>query len=41
LSISRTIVTSHGGRMWFERRPSGGTAVHFTVPALEEPGLRV
>jgi PAS domain S-box-containing protein len=37
LSISRTIVTSHGGRMWFERKPVGGTAFHFTLPVLEEP----
>ena len=41
LSISRTIVTSHGGRMWFERRPSGGTAFYFTLPPLEESGRRV
>ena len=31
LSICRTIVESHGGRIWFEERPGGGTAFHFTL----------
>ena len=33
LSICRTIVESHGGRIWFEKRPGGGTAFHFTLPS--------
>lgn len=32
LSICRTIVEAHGGRIWFEPRKGGGTIFHFTVP---------
>ncbi|WP_294090842.1 PAS domain S-box protein [Sphingomonas sp.] len=32
LSICRTIVEAHGGRIWAEPAPDGGTAFHFTVP---------
>lgn len=32
LSICRTIIEAHGGRIWFEPGPAGGTAFHFTVP---------
>jgi two-component system, LuxR family, sensor kinase FixL len=32
LSICRTIVEAHGGRIWFEPRPQCGTAFHFTLP---------
>jgi two-component system sensor kinase FixL len=32
LSICRTIVEAQGGRIWFEPRPGGGTAFHFTLP---------
>ncbi len=31
LSICRTIVEGHGGRIWAERSKFGGTAFHFTV----------
>ena len=31
LSISATIVTAHGGRIWAEPSKLGGTAFHFTV----------
>jgi two-component system sensor kinase FixL len=33
LSICRTIVEAHGGRIWFDRREGEGTTFHFTLPA--------
>jgi two-component system sensor kinase FixL len=33
LSISKTIVESHGGRMWVEARDGGGTCFRFTLLA--------
>ena len=33
LSISRTIIESHGGRIWTEDREGGGAIVGFTLPA--------
>jgi two-component system sensor kinase FixL len=36
LSISRTIVESHGGKIWLEPNPSGGTIFHFTLAAVDE-----
>lgn len=45
LSISRTIVEAHGGRIWTENRSGGGAVVHFTLPAAaakqEEPDAAV
>lgn len=35
LSICRTIVESHGGRIWLEANGSRGTIFHFTLPAVE------
>jgi two-component system sensor kinase FixL len=35
LSICRTIVEAHGGRIWFEPGAKGGTAFHFTLPSGE------
>ena len=32
LSICRTIVESHGGRIWAEPNPGGGTVFRFTLP---------
>jgi two-component system sensor histidine kinase KdpD len=32
LPICRGIVTAHGGRIWAENRPGGGTLVRFTLP---------
>ena len=32
LSICRTIVEAHGGRIWFEPAPDSGTIFHFTLP---------
>jgi len=34
LSISRTIVEAHGGRIWVEPNPSGGTIFSFTLQAV-------
>jgi two-component system sensor kinase FixL len=33
LSICRTIIEAHGGRIWAEGNPDGGTIFNFTVPA--------
>lgn len=33
LSISRTIIEAHGGRLWAEPNPDGGTVFRFTLPA--------
>jgi len=33
LSICRTIVEAHGGRIWFEAGSFGGTQFHFTIPS--------
>ena len=32
LSISRTIVEAHGGRIWVEAAEGGGSAFRFTLP---------
>jgi two-component system sensor kinase FixL len=37
LSICHTIVDAHGGRIWAEPSPLGGTAFHFTLPRFETP----
>ncbi|WP_395623510.1 sensor histidine kinase [Sphingomonas daechungensis] len=34
LSISRTIIESHGGRIWFEPNEGAGTVFHFTLPIV-------
>jgi len=36
LSISRTIVDAHGGRIWAEPNEAGGTIFRFTLPAIAE-----
>ena len=36
LSISRTIVEAHGGRIWSEPKPGGGALFRFTVPLAQE-----
>lgn len=35
LSICHTIVSGHGGRIWADRSPLGGTAFHFTLVNAE------
>ena len=39
LSISRTIVESHGGKLWVEPNPDGGTVFHMTLRAMPEEGV--
>lgn len=34
LSICRTIIEAHGGRIWFKPRQGGGTIFRFTVPSM-------
>ncbi|RUZ71879.1 ATP-binding protein, partial [Mesorhizobium sp. M7A.F.Ca.US.003.02.2.1] len=36
LSICRTIVESHGGHIWAEAVPAGGTAFRFTLRIVEK-----
>jgi two-component system, LuxR family, sensor kinase FixL len=40
LSISRTIVESHGGRIWVEPNPGGGTIFRFTLRAVRQEDIR-
>lgn len=39
LSISRTIIEGHEGRIWVEMTPGGGTAFRFTLPAVADREL--
>ncbi len=39
LSICRTIVETHGGRIWAEAGPQGGTVFRFTLPRVSEEVL--
>ena len=39
LSISRTIIETHGGRMWAETNKSGGATFRFTLPAATAKDL--
>ena len=36
LAIARAIVVGHGGKIWIEGAPGGGTAVVFELPVWEE-----
>jgi two-component system sensor kinase FixL len=36
LAICRSIVETHGGRLWAENNPEGGVTVRFTLTALQE-----
>jgi two-component system, LuxR family, sensor kinase FixL len=36
LSVCRAIVEAHGGRLWVEPNPGGGTVFRFTLPVAEE-----
>lgn len=35
LSISRTIVQSHGGKLWVDAAANTGATVHFTLPTVQ------
>ena len=37
LTICRSIVEAHGGRIWADNSPFGGAAFHFTLPLTEPP----
>jgi len=39
LSISRTIVESHGGRIWAEPNPGTGTVFKFTLRAVSQEDM--
>ncbi|WP_293474928.1 PAS domain S-box protein [Phenylobacterium sp.] len=39
LSISRTIIEAHGGRIWAEPNPGGGAVFRFTLPGVRAEEL--
>jgi signal transduction histidine kinase len=38
LAISRSIIEDHGGRLWAEGNPDGGSTFRFTVPVADGNG---
>jgi two-component system sensor kinase FixL len=40
LSISKTIIETHGGRLWAEPNEGGGTVFHFTVRVVDAEELQ-
>ena len=39
LAICRSVVEAHGGRLWHDPNPGGGTIFHFTFAAEDELSL--
>jgi two-component system, LuxR family, sensor kinase FixL len=39
LSISRTIVEEHGGKIWIEPNPEGGTIFRIALPSVPQEGV--
>jgi two-component system sensor histidine kinase KdpD len=39
LAIARAVVAAHGGRIWIEGAPGGGTAVTFEIPVGSVPSV--
>ncbi|MEW5935354.1 MAG: ATP-binding protein, partial [Bacillota bacterium] len=37
LSICKGIVEAHGGKIWWEPRPGGGSIFTFSLPLVEPP----
>ncbi len=40
LSISKTIIEAHGGRLWAEPNPGGGTVFHLTLKLAGHEDIR-
>jgi signal transduction histidine kinase len=40
LSISRSIVSNHGGRLWATTNDLPGTSFQFTIPAYQQESSR-
>ena len=40
LAICRTIVDSHGGRIWATNNPDGGATLHFEIPVSQQGDYR-
>jgi hypothetical protein len=40
LSICKSIIEAHSGRLWAENHPEGGAMFSFTVPICETTGVR-
>ena len=38
LAVSRSIIHSHGGRIWAENNADGGADFHFTLPVADGHG---